>query len=267
MLTDQNAIRTYFTKLGLEPEIADIYLALHSHGPQTISELSRNARVERTRIYRLINKLLSSNLIEVETHYKRGIIKAAPIANLHILINEKEQELKSLQDELGLIEHVLARNSLSSPTTRVQFYHGPEGIRQMIWNELSAKSAIVGYVYRIVDEPTGRKFMERWSEEFTSRHLHMRLVGGDDFAESWKDADQRFGPGYSQRIKGIEYHSISSSDFMITHSCEVYDNVVMYCNWKGGEIFGIEIYNGDIADAQRRFFELIWSRSQPETRF
>src|SRR6185437_1627393 len=110
MSPDTNAVRTYFAKLGLDREIADIYLSLHAHGPQTISELSRTAHVERTRIYRLIDKLLASNLIEVESHYKRGVIKAAPIANLNILISQKEQELKGLQDELGLIEQVLARN-------------------------------------------------------------------------------------------------------------------------------------------------------------
>lgn len=267
MLTDTATIRNYFTKLGLEPEIADIYLSLHAHGPQTISELARTSKVERTRIYRLIDKLMASNLIEVETHYKRGIIKAAPIANLHILINEKEQELKSLQDELGLIEQVLARNSLSSPTTRVQFYHGPEGIRQMFWNELKSKTEIVGYVYRIIDEPTGRKFMERFGEEFAKRNLHMRLISGDEFEKSWEDADVTFGKGYSQRIKNIDYRYISPDIFSVTHSCEVYDNVVMYCNWKDNELFGIEIYNQDIADAQRQLFELIWAKSQPETRF
>src|SRR5690606_25986739 len=96
VLTDVAAIRSYFAKLGLEPEVADIYLALHTHGPQTISELSRNSKVERTRIYRLIDHLLSSHLIEVETRHKRTIIKAAPIANLNILITQKEQELRSL---------------------------------------------------------------------------------------------------------------------------------------------------------------------------
>ncbi|MEK7153681.1 MAG: helix-turn-helix domain-containing protein, partial [Patescibacteria group bacterium] len=108
MLTDDLAIRTYFGKLGLEPEIADIYLALHANGSQTISELSRTSGVERTRIYRLLDKLMDTNLIEVESHYKRGIIKPAPIANLNILISKREQELKSLQDELELIEQVLA---------------------------------------------------------------------------------------------------------------------------------------------------------------
>lgn len=267
MLPDQNVIRSYFAKLGLEPEIADIYLSLHSHGPQNISELSRSSRVERTRIYRLIDQLLASNLIEVESHYKRGIIKAAPIANLRILITEKEQELKNLQDELGMIEQVLGRNSLSSPTTRVQFYQGREGIRQMFWNELNAKTEIVGYIYHIIDEPNGKKFMERYWDEFHARKLHMRLISGDAFLQSWKDADATFGQGYSQRASDVDYHYISPDIFPVTHACEIYDNVVMYCNWKDNELFGIEIYNQEIADAQRAMFDMLWAKSQPDTRF
>ena len=265
MLTDVSAVRNYFAKLGFEKEIADIYLALYADGPQTISALARSSHVERTRIYRLIDTLMESNLIEVEARSKRGIIKAAPISNLHILINEKEQELKSLQDELGLIEQVLSRNSLSSPASRVQFYQGEEGIRQMMWNELNAKSEILGYNYRVLEEGTGKKFMQRWTEEFEKRKLRCRLVVGDDFVQSWHDGLKTVGTG--QRVKGMDYNYIAPDDFKITHSCDMYDDVVAYFHWKDNEVYGVEIYSQEIADSQRQFFELIWQKSVPETRF
>jgi sugar-specific transcriptional regulator TrmB len=265
MLTDTSAIRTYFAKLGLETEIADLYLALHTHGPQTISELSRNSKVERTRIYRLIDRLMESNLIEVESHYKRGIIKAAPIANLHILINEKEQELRSLQDELGLIQQVLARNSLSNPATRVQFYHGPEGIRQMLWNELRAKGEILGYANRILEEATGKAYMERWTDEFEARKLRSRILLNDDFIASWKAGKRTVGT--DRRVKGMAYNYLPTKVFKLTHLCDMYDNVVGYYHWKNGEVFGVEIYNQEIADMQRQFFELLWPQSRPAAEF
>jgi len=264
MLTDTAAIRTYFAKLGFEPEIAGIYLALHAHGPQTISELSRNARVERTRIYRLIDRLLESNLIEVESHYKRGVLKAAPIANLRILINEKEQELKNLQDELELIEQVLARNSLSNPATRVQFYRGPEGMRQMRWNQLRAKKSAgsVGYAQQIYDDLAGNAFMDRWVPEFETRGLKRRLLVNDSFVKSWQ-ARKPAG----RRIKGYQYNYIPPSIFRIGDNCDIYDNVTAYFQHKDNETFGIEIYNQDIADTQRQMFEMLWAQSVPETRF
>jgi sugar-specific transcriptional regulator TrmB len=260
MESDSVAIRDYFAKLGLSSEIADIYLALYTHGPQTLSALSRSSGVERTRIYRLLDELAGSNLIEIESNYKRGLYKAAPITNLHILINEKEQEVAALKEELGLIERVLGRNELSSPTTRVQFYHGTEGIRQMLWNGLRATTPRYSHSVRILDEQVGRPFMERWVEEFERRELREYLLVGDEFAKSWHKL-----PG--QRIKGMEYHYLSPDTFPITFSCEVYDDVTAYFNWLHGEVFGVELYNRQIADAQRLHLRALWEKSEPAKGF
>jgi len=259
MLTDTTAVRTYFAKLGLEREIADIYLSLHAHGPQTISELSRNAHVERTRIYRLIDKLLESDLIEVEPHNKRGVIKAAPIANLHILISQKEQELRSLQDELGLIEQVLARNSLSSPAARIQFYEGPEGVRQMLWNQTKAKTEITSILYEDMQNKVDSKSFERWAEKCNEQQIQHRSIYGDRFIKAQKDWDDK-------RLRYWQRRYIAPDIFPIAHDTIIYDDVVTYHNWKSGEVFGMEIYNRDIASAQRAFFEMLWQQAQPKAK-
>ncbi|HEY5667747.1 MAG TPA: helix-turn-helix domain-containing protein [Candidatus Saccharimonadales bacterium] len=140
---ERSAVRTYFAKLGLEPEIADLYLALYAHGPQSISSLSRISGVERTRIYRLIDQLLDSNLVELATQNKRGIVKAAPVSNLRILINRREEELKNLTDELELIEQALSHNSLSHGQIRIQLFSTPDGMRHMVANEAQSKDEVV----------------------------------------------------------------------------------------------------------------------------
>lgn len=264
MTPEKDAIRTYFAKLGLEDEIADMYLALHAHGPQSISELSRNSGVERTRIYRLIDTLLESGLIEVETHYKKGILKAAPISNLRILISKREQELQSLQDELQLVEQVLGRNSLSSPATRIQFYQGPEGARQMLWNETRARaqSEVVGILYENIQIKTDSRFFERWADACNEKDLHFRGIIGEPFQKSQK---AWYGDTMQHRLHHWEARTLAENIFPITHSTFVYDDVVAYLNWKDDEIFGIEIYNAQIADMQRLMFWLLWEQSQPST--
>lgn len=260
MTPQKAAVQTYFAKLGLGAEIADLYLALHAKGPQTISELSRNAGIERTRIYRLIDQVLESGLIEVETHYKRGVLKAAPIANLRILISKREQELQSLQDELQMVEQVLGRNSLSSPATRIQFYQGPEGVKQMFWNETKAKTSICGILYENMQIKTNSRFFERWVETCNQKDVHFRGIIGDSFLASQK---AWYGNPQSHRIKHWEARKIDEKVFPITHSTFVYDSVVAYYNWKDDEIFGIEIYNQQIADSQRQLYELVWQKAAP----
>jgi len=261
MTPDKAAVRTYFAKLGLETEIADIYLALHASGPQTISELSRSSGVERTRIYRLIDQLIESGLIEVETHYKRGVLKAAPIANLRILISRREQELQGLQDELQMVEQLLGRNQLASPASRIQFYHSQEGAKQMLWNETRAKGEIVGVLYQPVQIDTGSKFFERWVSQCNQKDLRFRSVYGDKFQHAVADW---YTTHDNERLKHWQGRLINAETLSISHSMFVYDDVVAYYNWKEGEIFGIEIHNKDIAASQRGLFELLWDKAAAE---
>jgi sugar-specific transcriptional regulator TrmB len=220
MATPIDTIRTYFGKLGLETEIADIYLALHTHGPQNISELSRSAGVERTRIYRLIDPLLESNLIEVESKGTRGVVKAAPIANLHILIRQKEEELKSLQDELGLIEQVLARNSLSSPGLRLQMYYGRDGIRHMLSGELRATQGVIGYQGESPQEYVGKDFWENWQRDLKKHHIERQMAPTEEI------------------------------DTKKATSCSIYGDVVAFYLWKDGDMYGVELYSKELAAAQ-----------------
>src|SRR5580658_7690835 len=142
MTVTHSDIRDYFISLDLTSEIADLYISLQKNGPQTISELSRNANIERTRIYRLLKQLQLIGLIEIESKYKRNVIAAAPLSNLQILLDQKESHLRTLRDKLPHIQQSLASNPSSSPTTRVQYYQGAQGLRQMLWNELRASTEI-----------------------------------------------------------------------------------------------------------------------------
>jgi sugar-specific transcriptional regulator TrmB len=255
MAADVRAIRTYFSKLGLDKEIADIYLALHSYGPQSISQLSRNAHVERTRIYRLIDQLMESNLIEVESHNTRGIIKAAPIANLHILIAQKAQELKSLQDELGLIEQVLARNSLSSPAGRVQVYDGPEATKQIWRNAAAATSEVLAVLYKDLSESMDADFRRRWVESVNQHENRLRIIYAADLQRS------PLMPTGTASPRTWESRAVAKDTFPVSHSSIIYDDVIASFYWQDTQVFGMEIYNSEAAKAQRAYFELLWAKA------
>lgn len=256
MFTDTQAIRAYFFKLGLSSEIADIYLALLAYGPQTISELARHSGIERTRIYRLMGDLETSNLIEIEKLYKRNILHAAPITNLQILLAKKEQDLRDLRDELHDIHHKISKNHMDSPTTRIQAYQGEEGLKQMFWNQTKSKSENLSILHESMQEYTNEVFFDRWARECNEKGLMFRSVVGDSFVESLKKWYRTHG---NERLKAWHGHYVPEGVFPITHSTVIYDDVTAYYNWKDGQIFGIEIHNAQIADAQRQFFEMLWT--------
>lgn len=258
MPRDTDIIRKYFARLKLEPEIADLYLTLNAYGPQTISQLSRNAAVERTRIYRLLDVMADLQLCETEVHYKRSVIKPAPVDNLQLLITKREQELRDLQEEFGSIEKIIKnKKAMHSPATRVQFYKGDAGLKQMFWNETRAQTENVSILYESMQMHTRSVFFERWVRRCNERDIKFRSLVSDHFLESlrtWYSVHQ------NERLEHWQGRYIASDIFDVTHSMVVYNDVVSYYNWKAGEIFGIEIYNQELANAQRHFFEMLWKQ-------
>lgn len=257
-------VREYFAQLAFDTDMADAYIALYAGGPQSISELSRAINIERTRVYRLLDQLKNVQLVETEVRYKRSIIKAAPISNLRILIAQKEQEVAALRGQLDIVEQTLGKDVLSSPSTRVQFYSGYRGLKQMLWNELRAEGEIVGYAHRIFEEGVGKDLILSWTEQFQHRKLRSRLLTGSEWHMSWNTAGKR---GSGLRVKGIQYNYLAPDIFAINHARDIYNDVVAYFQWKDGEIFGFEIYNQEIANAERQIFEAFWARSKPDVRF
>lgn len=260
MFSDTQAIRAYFFKLGLASEIADIYLALHAYGPQSISELSRHSNVERTRIYRLIDEMTAHNLIEIEVQYKRNIFRAAPITNLQILITKKEQDIRELKTELDNLNKNLSKNSRMDSATRIQFYKGIEGLKQMYWNQTKSKTENLSILYENMQIRTKLSFFERWAHTCNQRNLTFRGIINDNFIKTQQDWYGRYS---NERLASWQSRYLPDSVFLITHSVVIYDDVTAYYNWKDGEIFGVEMYNRQIADSQRQFFEMLWSQGTP----
>jgi len=262
MLSDIVPVREYFAKLGLEPAIADVYLTLQAYGPQNVLQLARNSKIERTRLYRLLVTLAESHLIEVEEAYKRKIYKAAPLGNLQILLTKREQEIRDLREELDVLQKTHQAQSLDTPLTHIQSYRGIDGVKQMFWNQTRAKSETLSILYANIQSRSNLAFFERWVERCNAAGLTFRSLVGDNFLTTQKEW---YGQHDNEKLAHWQGRYLPQSILPITHSMVTYDDIVAYYNWKDGEIFGLEIYNREIANAQRHTFEVFWQQATPIT--
>jgi hypothetical protein len=260
MSEEANAIRNYFVDLGLDLDIAELYLALRTYGPQSLMQLSRNSGIERRRIYRLLDSLSSEGLIEIEEMYKRKLYKASPIANLQIVLTKKEEELSALQEKFKLLDTLLAEGAPRSPVTRVQFYKGTDGIKQMMWNETKGTTENLSILYENMQGRTNSAFFNRWVEKCNKHRIKFRGIIGDHFVETQK---LWYKTHHNDRIAQWESRYFPTSTMPITHSTVIYDDVIAYYNWVNNEVFGIELYNEEIANHQRQLFEMLWEKAQP----
>lgn len=256
----EETIQAYFAKLGFTPEIAAIYWALYSCGPQSISQLSRTSKIERTRIYRLIEELESSNLVETELHYKRRIFRAAPIGNLQIVISKKEHELSYLKTKLDTLNRQLAEPNDSSPTSPVRFYRGIDGAKQMFWNQTKTHSEMLSILREPLQNKTDLSFFLRWVRAMNEREVAHRSIVSSNFLtrlETWRKHPNL------EKITHWQARCLSEDVFHIAHETHIYDDITAYYNWDPDKMFGVEIRNTDIASTQRQVFEMLWQQAKP----
>ncbi len=258
-MTSKQNIRKIIHSVGGDTEVADLYYALVIYGPQTISQLAKNAHIERTKVYRLLDDMQSLRLIEIELHPKRNIIKATPLSSILPIITQKQQELTEAAKALPHLESLLNKQTLTSPLTRVQFYKGQEGAKQMLWNQTKAQGETLSILYENMQSHTGEEFYVRWAERCNERGLTFRSVVGDAFMKSQQEWATKNTSG---TLKNWHGKYISRDIHEIHFWTCLYDDVVAYFSWHDYEIYGIEIYNQDIANSSRDFFEMLWEKSE-----
>jgi sugar-specific transcriptional regulator TrmB len=254
----QDVIRSYFAKLDLAPELADIYLVLCIYGPQTMAQLSRNVQMERTKLYRLMEVMKATHLCSVEVRGGRTRVVPEPAANLQLLIARREKELGDLRDEFSAIEKILDdKKGTRLSGVRVTYYKGDAGLKQMLWNETRSGGESVSILAENSQVHTGEEFFERWVRKRNEQHLHSRSIVGDRFIASlqaWYTTHQ------NERLDNWQGRYIPETVLKMTRSMVVYDDFVTYFGRKAGESFGIEIYDPELANTQRSIFEMLWAQ-------
>lgn len=238
---------------GLDDVEIPLYLHLLQNGPKTPLDLSRETNVNRSRIYRYLDRLKTKKLIE-ENAVGRGIsLKAANPKNLELLVHEKERELKEQKASLPtLLKELTGLPGELEKVFEVKYYHGPEGLKQLMWNHLSANKEILAFSYRNKNDTVGKTFAERIREEQVERKIMLYEIENEtDQGDFWYTGVQGWPKYYQSRY-------ISPKILEIKQYIGIFNNTVSIANWIDNEPVGIEVVNAVYASTQRQLFRKFW---------
>src|SRR5690606_30279013 len=141
------SIKKQMARFGLSEKQSEIYLVLVKQGELRIQEIVNLTETPRSSVYEAIKALDELGLVEevVEDNFKR--IKAYPISSMRHNLNEQILELQSLSSDLDTIENSLASLPATDKlaSTKVRYYKGVAGARQLFWNTLKSQETIRVY--------------------------------------------------------------------------------------------------------------------------
>ena len=252
---DKKSLLKNLEHFGLNEKEALVYLTLFEKGDLSLLELSRLTGINRTTLYRIAEKLQNLGLVEEVVEHRGIRLQASPPEVFRFLVQEKEKELEEAKKKLPLVLKSL--DLLVHPfrikATKVVYYKGVRGLRQVLWNTLRAKYEIVGYGYLNWNESVGKKFAEQLRREIVKRKIYNREIQNENYQPLENFTEVKDYKLYYQR------KIIPASLIEFTHDTYIYNDVCAYYYFYEGELFGLEIYNEEIAKTQKQIFYALWN--------
>lgn len=252
-----NLVKPY----GLSEEEGSIYLHLLEHGFATALTLSRQLHLARTKVYRLLDKLIAKQLVEQKLDGRGLQFGATSPQKFHQIVEEKQQQLKALKNSLPKLvtqlQQLIPQNTLES---KVLYYEGVEGLKQVSYNITHAKDVVRVFEMEHLSDFVPVEFAERVRRELVEKQIHVRdLTNKSSF------------PGYTDVTdlieKLAESRYISPEKLKINFEVLIYNDI--YATYTYGpnasddEIFCVEIHNAQLAAMQKQIFDFIWEQAQP----
>lgn len=241
--------KNQLVNLGFGDKEASVYLALLELGPSTTSEISRLAKINRTTGYDILESLVNDGLVSPlgETKIQKFVAENPDkvIVFLENKIKRGEERLKSAYNLLPELFSIY--NIEEKP--KVKYFEGVERIKEAFEDTLNAKLEIVGYaVGTDAFKAVGEEYLRDYFTRRVAKNIKVRVIAPDDpdtLKVTAKDQEEL-----------RESHIVPRDKFYFTTETNIYNNKVLIMSWK--EKFAVMIESKEIADAQKKVFELAW---------
>ena len=231
---------TALEKIGLTKNQATVYLSLLKLGSTTAQNLIKESELHRSRVYDSLEKLQQLGLVSSVVKDYKQYFQAAKPEKLFEYIDEKKEAINQILPELKRLE------GMKKEEIQASVYKGKEGLKT-IHSEMLREGKDV-YVL-------GAKGLIFTDLEYFIPHFErQRIKQGIKWKLLWDDEIAKQKAQERKLMKG----KILPKGFDSNGVVNIFGNKVAIVLWKEKYPTGFMIDNKDIADAFRKWFDLIW---------
>jgi sugar-specific transcriptional regulator TrmB len=245
--------------LGLSNEEIELYLALLAKSPESALELSRKLSIGRTKVYRLLDLLQTKGLVNTLVDEYGNKFEANPPTQIELLLKEKEVELEKLKSNAPkIIQELESLQPQAFGETKVVYYKGVEGLKQITWNSLKAKDGIRIYEISNMEGFLDKEFSEKVRFELLQRKIFDCQLTNLTYSPPFTI--------YSEYVRNYwDYRYIDPKILNIQIETLVYNDTYAMYSYEEGEIFGVEIHNKKLAQMQKQIFDIVFATAKKIT--
>ena len=236
--------------LGMKEQEARVYLACLRLGQTVVSDIAKEADVQRTFVYDILDNLQRQGIVSALEIRGKKNYSAISVEQFSKIQSERLNKFETIIPELKSIEKTVGDRP------RVRFYEGVEGIKTALYdpiNILDGGEEITAYgnaegFYQDYPEFVDEYVKARLKKKIISRTIAIDTLQTRAFVS--KDQDQL-------RTTLL----VPAEKFPFTNEINIYGNKVSIMSIQG-EYLAVIIESESVAKTQRSIFELAWLGAQ-----
>lgn len=237
---------------GLTDEEAKLYRYLVQYGANTALKISRELHLARTKVYRILDSLYNKRLVNQKLDGRGLKFETESFGNLELLIKDQENKINSLKNNLPVLnEELIKISSTNQADSKVLYYHGIEGLKQVTWNSLRADGELLIFEIQQMSAFLDFGFCEDVRKEFVQRKINVKELTNEKKISAWTDVKE-FPTKYWQS------RYVDPKKLKMEFEILIYNNVFAMYNYKEKEIYCVEIYDQYLANMQKQLFNYLW---------
>jgi sugar-specific transcriptional regulator TrmB len=242
---------------GILPEESGIYLHLLTNGTESALDISRQIHMARTRVYRILDKLVAKGLVAQKFDRLGLKFSASAPGQLEFLLIEREKEIAAVRTSFPVMVSELEKlASIGDRKSKVTYHPGIEGLKYVTWKSLEAQRELC--IFEIADMSAfiENEMSEEIRRELVKRRIHTRQLTNIAHYKPWTDVTENAINFWTPRY-------IDPKELKITSEILIFNDTVVVYHYLRKDIFCVEIENPDLAAMQKQLFEFIWRYARP----
>jgi sugar-specific transcriptional regulator TrmB len=238
---------------GLSNKESKVYLALLELGPSSVTEIAFKSKINRTTAYDILASLEQYGLVSHVGEQKKSTYVTENPERLISFLDKKSQEFKAKASEAKeIMPELKGMFNLIPRKPLVKYYEGEEGILAIYEDSLSSKTEILSWLNTENTADFAFEYFQDYYKRRAAKGIHIKAIYNE--AHISREIKAR------DKIEDRESRIIPKEMMDIGPECYIYDDKVAYMSLK--ERFGVIIESKDIAEAQRKLYNLAWKAAK-----
>jgi sugar-specific transcriptional regulator TrmB len=222
-------------EIGFSDNEIKVYESLLKEGEQTILEISKNSKINRSYSYEVLESLFKKGLITKSIKDNRIYWKSLPKEKIFIYIDDLKKDISSS------IRKIKENSKVSK--REIKIYSGKKGIQRVCENIAESKTKVIGFGA----EGQLKKFFP-----YSYMHIFNKIKKNKIRFELITLKDK------IPLVKGMTRFKSFKKEFPSCVEINIYEDKTVIFFWKE-DLEAIEIKDIDVANSFRNYHKEFWS--------